>query len=124
MLIHFQIYAMLPSDATQNLTVTYKGKEYELELVENWGYMMAVWTTDDYTLGENAVTFSYQDDKYPPLEVTETFTINPVIHVNGAYRYNSTEAAQFALPRDATGKFAIYLNNKTNKIGSIILLYL
>ena len=116
-----QIYAMLPSDATQNLTVTYKGKEYELELVENWGYMMAVWTTDDYTLGENAVTFSYQDDKYPPLEVTETFTINPVIHVNGAYRYNSTEAAQFALPRDATGKFAIYLNNKTNKIGEVQL---
>ena len=115
------VYVRLPSDATQNLTITYKGKQYEVEPESQILYNEAMWTTDDYTLGENPITFSYQDAKYPHLEITETFTIEPEIMINGVFYYNSSETAQFTMSPDATGKFVLYLDNKDNKIGEVEL---
>ena len=107
--VGFEIY--YPSDADGEVVITYNGKTITKKIVadeEDMDYSVYVSLTD-FNMGENNITFTYKDSKYPEKSQMISISAKPRIHVNYQIRYaNDEDAISILLPADAKGNMVIY----------------
>jgi len=106
-----------PDDANGEVTITYNGKKITEKVVgdedgENEIYVALT----DFELGENNITFTYNDPKYPEKSVTLSINAVPRVYVNYYQRYgNEEDAISIILPADAKGNLVIYSVGEWNE---------
>ncbi|WP_407392370.1 Ig-like domain repeat protein [Methanobrevibacter sp.] len=100
----FDIY--LPADACENVTLIANGQEYVIELDDGNAY----YDFSDLKCGENNLTFTYEDSKYPKKTVNYIFEVMGRINVPEEYyiAYNSGANINITLPKDAKGNLKVY----------------
>ena len=100
-----------PDDANGEVTITYNGKKITEKLVGDEDDVNEIYVAlTDFELGENNITFTYNDPKYPEKSVTLSINAVPRIFINGyPIRYaNEEDAISIILPADAKGNLVIY----------------
>lgn len=92
------------------IIITYNGKTITEEVPKSYEYqdVMRVSLTD-FALGENNITFTYKNDKYPERSIIKTINALPRLTVPYPIRYNNEEdAITICLPSNATGNLVVY----------------
>ena len=93
------VYMVLPYDASADIKVLINGETHYLKMDEN----RAV-TLSDLSFGENNITFSYQDERYPLKEIEKTLTVSTKFDLQTTIPYQSKDYnITFKLPGDASG---------------------
>ena len=97
----------LSPDASDEVIVLLNGKTYSIKVNENGaGYIIL----DDFVLGENNVTFRYQDAKYPLREIVETIRVDPKFDFSYAIPYKSqNHNITLSLPSEAEGYLDVFV---------------
>ncbi|WP_458404855.1 Ig-like domain repeat protein [Methanobrevibacter sp.] len=107
--IPFRIY--LPDDAKGPVTVKHANRTYKIPYDMYDGYTI---TLTDFSLGENEIIFSYEDDKYPLQNITRTFHVEPIILVDDFIDYGVPGGIVVGLQSNAKGKLNIYIKGDYN----------
>ena len=93
------VYMALPDDALSDIKVLINGETHYLKMDEN----RAV-TLSDLSFGENNITFSYQDERYPLKVIEKALTVSTKFDLQTTIPYQSQDCnITFKLPGDASG---------------------
>ena len=107
---------LLPKDATGNVNMTVNGRPYTFKSAGGeFRYAFG-----DFDYGENNLTFTYEDSKFPKQEFNLTLIVLSTIEVPDSEQifYNSVnDNFTLALPADARGNLTIYERKYNDEIG-------
>ena len=93
----------IPDDKTKNIILNANGKIYNILGNDNEEYIFK-----DLKFGENNLTFSYEDEKYPLKTISYNFIVYPKIQVPEEFYVNGDENIILILPSDASGNLSVY----------------
>ena len=102
---------IFPSDGEGEVVITYNGKTVVKKTVRSEDGSPEFYVAlSDFALGENNITFTYRDPKYPEKSVVQTVYVKPGLKVFNQMRYaNEKDAISIVLPSNATGNLVIYV---------------
>ena len=110
---------IFPSDGEGEVVITYNGKTVVKKTVRSEDGSPEFYVAlSDFALGENNITFTYRDPKYPEKSVVQTVYVKPGLKVFNQMRYaNEKDAISIVLPSNATGNLVIYVKtwNETSQ---------
>ncbi len=104
------------NDATGNVNYYINGKKFTIsadELKRNYyeeyyDYHLQI-SYDEFKVGENNITFTYEGDDYPSDTFELDLELNPRIHVDNRYSsYDDPATVILILPSDAKGNLNVY----------------
>lgn len=98
------VYVMLPSDFSSVPIAKLNNKTYEFEAHDDYCSL----TLSDFTLGENIVQVSYQDEKYPLVTKNVSIYVDYIFNAPYHISWNSGDSFYMRLPRDAKGNLTLY----------------
>lgn len=93
----------IPDDKTKNISLNANGKIYNIQGNDCDEYIF-----EDLKFGENNLTFSYEDKKYPLKTISYNFIVYPKIQVPEEFYVNGDENITLILPSDASGNLSVY----------------
>ena len=97
-----------PADGNGEIIITYNGKRIVKKVVEGEDEGEYYVRLTDFALGENNITFTYNDSKYPVKSIVKTIYAYPRLTVPDYMRYgNEDYAISICMPSDATGNLVI-----------------
>lgn len=96
---------ILPDDASSNV-IKVNGKTYDIHLEDGFGNL----TLSNLSLGENNLTFTYNDVKYGEKSFALSLMVNPIF-VPTVVHYGDDDKIMLNLPEDAQGILNITVDN-------------
>ena len=101
----FDITVNAPDDARSNLTVNLNGNSFEYKLNSDETTI----TLTNLVFGQNTLTLTYSDDKYPLKTVKYVMNVKGVFSTpGGTFDYTTDEVISLTLPSGVSGMVVIY----------------